>query len=88
MVSQKREPCGFDLITIHPPLVIGPFLPGFAAVRTPSESSMMVAKLMTGALPILPGKGTTHSLASALAFVWWSSHAGYLARDLPRHSHG
>lgn len=47
-----REKPTFDLVTIHPPLVLGPWLPGYTR---PNESSMHVQKILTNPSPPNPG---------------------------------
>eukprot|EP00052_Salpingoeca_macrocollata_P015568 m.124207 g.124207 ORF g.124207 m.124207 type:complete len:328 (+) comp19730_c3_seq1:324-1307(+) len=41
---QEEKP-HFDIVTINPPLVLGPWLPGY---RRPNESSMIFAELLNG----------------------------------------
>eukprot|EP00050_Salpingoeca_kvevrii_P020682 m.101467 g.101467 ORF g.101467 m.101467 type:complete len:335 (+) comp8968_c0_seq2:66-1070(+) len=50
---EKEQP-QFDVVTIHPPLVIGPFVPGYAR---PNESSMIIKEYLAGEVAKCPDGG-------------------------------
>lgn len=50
---EERKPT-WDLITINPPIVVGPWLPGYAR---PNDSSMLVAEYLTGEKQEIPDGG-------------------------------
>ena len=44
---EEQKPA-WDIVTINPPIVIGPWLPGY---NRPNESSMIIKEWIAGTLP-------------------------------------
>lgn len=71
----------FDIVTIHPPFVLGPWLPGYTR---PNESSMIFKSILTAEAPT-PSPGGLGmvdvrdvALAHVLAFETPAAHGRYL----------
>ena len=61
----------FDLVTINPPMIIGPWLPHY---RRNNESSMVLKDYLTGAQP--PGRPARPAARPALRGAWVSAALG------------